>query len=77
VRTETVLTARCTNVMDRPPTGTGTRCTGALEFRWGESQAKCPVCGAYCGIAVADWQCVTTEAVRVTDATTGGGAAGA
>ncbi len=30
-------------------------CPGELRFRWGMTQAECDTCGAWCGIAVADW----------------------
>jgi hypothetical protein len=52
-RPDNELIARCENV-----TGYGedeTSCPGLLHFRWGMSQAACDVCGAWCGVAVADW----------------------
>ena len=48
---DAVLVAHCEN--EKAPDYT--RCTGRLRFRWGQSQAACDTCGAYCGIAVADW----------------------
>jgi hypothetical protein len=49
--TSPVLLARCENRVEPD----GSHCPGLLRFRWGQSQAACDACGAFCGIAVADW----------------------
>jgi hypothetical protein len=54
----TVLVARCERYredLDAP-------CTGRIRFRWGQSQAACGTCGAYCGVAVAAWERVEQPA---------------
>lgn len=55
-----VLVAQCENFreVEQQP------CFGRLRFRWGQSQVACDTCGAYCGIAVADWILVFEERVQ-------------
>lgn len=53
---DAVLVARCENeLVDLTRSATLIRCDGHLRYRWGQAQAACDTCGAYCGIAVAEW----------------------
>ncbi|TYP82050.1 hypothetical protein [Blastococcus xanthinilyticus] len=52
-----VLVARCEN-STWTDDGAEVFCRGQLRFTWGQSQAPCSTCGAWCGVAVADWTAV-------------------
>lgn len=62
-----VLIARCGNdlwELSRGAAPVMTRCAGLLRFRWGMTQAACDTCGAWCGVAVANWEAVENAAER-------------
>jgi hypothetical protein len=49
-----ILVARCENEVEQPDL-TAIPCKGELHFEWGMQEAACKTCGAYCGVAVAEW----------------------
>jgi hypothetical protein len=51
VNDKPVLIAKCENEIEQSDF-----CDGELRFEWGMGQAACDTCGAWCGIAVADWR---------------------
>lgn len=62
VAPDRTLVAFCRNVPDYDD---GEPCSGEIRFRWGQSQSSlCSVCGARCGIAVAEWDRVEYDAAR-------------
>ena len=51
---EAVRVAWCHNFIEHPD-ATAARCTGTLYFRPEDQQAKCVVCGAWCGRGVTEY----------------------